>query len=303
LSRPSRGSVKGARRARILAIRASSPGLPIHPPFHCCWSPVFRDADAPASPDAPAGGDDFDSTIREFERATAPQPAAPPEQPQAAPDEIDKLLAELSQPTVSSPLFTQGTDAHQQLQAQEQFSALQSENAQLRAHAQRAADQADLDRLTGEIQAKLPSNLPQDFAVTALKSMAVDRPELVLAFDTRHLDRRAVAAEKTKVEQSLAWLQRNPSAADPGYAAQLQQYHGQLNVALHGREILNRAMREIVSRGQAHRPIDEVATADHDAVAAAVRGSSAKASPEPPPNFGNMSDKQLREYTKTNFGF
>jgi hypothetical protein len=48
LSRPSRGSVKGARRARILAIRASSPGLPIHHLFHCCWSSVFRDAIAPA---------------------------------------------------------------------------------------------------------------------------------------------------------------------------------------------------------------------------------------------------------------
>jgi len=48
LSRPSRASVKGARRARILAIRASSPGLPIHAPFHCCWSPVFRDAITPA---------------------------------------------------------------------------------------------------------------------------------------------------------------------------------------------------------------------------------------------------------------
>jgi hypothetical protein len=48
LSRPSRASVKGARRARIFAIRAPSPGLPIHPPFHCCWSPVFRDAITPA---------------------------------------------------------------------------------------------------------------------------------------------------------------------------------------------------------------------------------------------------------------
>ena len=48
LSRPSRASVKGARRARILAIRASSPGLPIDPPFHCCWPPVFRNAITPA---------------------------------------------------------------------------------------------------------------------------------------------------------------------------------------------------------------------------------------------------------------
>jgi hypothetical protein len=267
------------------------------------------DAPAPAEaerqPVAPAGGDDFDSTIREFERATAPPPTAQPEQPQAAPDDLNRLLDELSKPGPldGSPLFTHGTDVHQQLQAQEQFNSLQNENAQLRAHAQRAVDQADFGKLTGELQSKLPSNLPEDFARTQLIAMAAEKPELVLAFDTRHLDRRAVAAEMTKVEQSLAWLQRNPNAADPGYVAQLRQYQGQLNVALHGREILNRAMREIVSRGQAHRPIDAQATADHDAVAAAVRGSSAKASPEPPPNFGNMSDRQLREYTKTNFGF
>ena len=43
-----RASVKGARRARILAIRAPSPGLPIRSPFHCCWSPVFCDAITPA---------------------------------------------------------------------------------------------------------------------------------------------------------------------------------------------------------------------------------------------------------------
>jgi hypothetical protein len=268
---------------------------------------------APADQSAPApdAQPTLDDSLAEYERATAqPEPTA---QPAANYDEIDKLLEELSKPGGApldgSPLFGQQvSDAQQQVQAEqqravEQLSALQSENAQLRAYAQRAVDQADFGKLTSEVQSRLPSHLPEDFAVTALKSMAVDRPELVLAFDTRHVDRRAVAAELRQVEAALFWQQRNPSAADPGYAAQLQQYRGQLNVALHGREILNRAVREVVQRGQAHRPIDPEATEMHDVVAAAVRGASGKASPEPPPNFGQMSDRQLREYTKTNFGF
>jgi hypothetical protein len=270
-------------------------------------------ADASPAPAAPAGYD-LDRDLAEFDRAMArpagaPTTTEPAAQPQAAPDEIDKLLDELSKPGPldGSPLFgQQHGDTQHQVQQQrelEQFNALQNENAQLRAHMERQAAQADLDRLTGEIQSKLPSHLDDNWARTNLIAMAMERPELVLAFDSRHIDRRAVSAELQKVGFTLAQLQRNPSAANPGYVAQLRQYQGQLNVALHGREILNRAVREVVQRGQAHRPIDEVATADHDAVAAAVRGSSAKASPEPPPNFGQMSDRQLREYTKTNFGF
>jgi hypothetical protein len=271
------------------------------------------DSAASAPVDAPAPAPDaqptLDESLAEYERATAP-PAAPLDPAaQAASDDIDRLLDELSKPAPldGSPLFgQQASDAQQQVQQQreaEQFSALQNENARLKSRLQFEADQKDFGKLTGEIQAKLPSNLPDDFAVTALKSMAVDRPELVLAFDTRHVDRRAVAAELRQVEAALFWQQRNPSAADPGYAAQLQQYRGQLNVALHSREILNRAVREVVQRGQAHRPIDETATADHDAIVFAMRGAGGKAPVEAPPNFANMSDRELKKYTREHYGF
>ena len=272
------------------------------------------DAPAPADQSAPSAPavDDLDRDLAEFERAIA-RPAQPEPTAQAAPDDLDRLLEELSKPAPldGSPLFGQQIgDAQQQQQQQaeqqhaaEQLNALQNENAQLRAHAQRAVDQADFGKLTSEVQSKLPSNLPDDFSRTQLISMAAERPELVLAFDTRHLDRRAVAAELRQVEAALFWQQRNPNAADPGYAAQLQQYRGQLNVALRSREILNRAVREIVQRGQAHRPIDEIASADHDAVAFHMRGASGKASPEPPPALGNLSDKEFKRYTRENFGF
>lgn len=48
--------------------------------------------------------------------------------------------------------------------------------------------------------------------------------------------------------------------------------------------------------------IDEAATADKEAVAAAVRGASNKAPVEPAPNLGSMSDAQLQKYKEQLFG-
>jgi hypothetical protein len=262
-------------------------------------------ADAPAqSAPAAAPSDDFEGSLQEYQTATAPQPAAqtePAAQPAANYDELEKLLDELSKPTASEPLFQQGSDAHQQNAAQEQFNSLQSENAQLRAHMQRAADQRDFDKLTSQLQQKLP-NLPGDYVRSQLLAMAVENPNLVHAFDLRHTDRRAAEVEMRKVEAELNRLSRDPMA-DRQQIAAVQRYGYQVGLALNSREILRRAVFEVEKRGRSHKPVDPDATADHDAVAAAVRGASGKASPEPPPNFGNMTDAELRRYTKTNFGF
>jgi hypothetical protein len=50
--------------------------------------------------------------------------------------------------------------------------------------------------------------------------------------------------------------------------------------------------------------IDPALTEDRAIVAAAVRGASRNGVPEaPPPNFGRMSDRELRQYTLDNFGY
>jgi hypothetical protein len=49
--------------------------------------------------------------------------------------------------------------------------------------------------------------------------------------------------------------------------------------------------------------VDEEATADHAAVAAAVRGASTKVAAEPPPDMSKMSDAELRKFTQENWGF
>jgi hypothetical protein len=48
---------------------------------------------------------------------------------------------------------------------------------------------------------------------------------------------------------------------------------------------------------------DRNASDDREAVAAAVRGASAKATAEPAPNFGAMTDAELRKYNREHFGF
>jgi hypothetical protein len=196
---------------------------------------TVRPEDAAAEPaaSAPAAptGDDLDSYLTEFETATS-RPASQPEQPtdhkdgaslqtsspatSAAPqDPIDQLLDELSKPSgYGPPRFGDQHEAAQWQQAEqqqveqqraaEQFSALQSENQQLRAHIQRATDQAALDKLTSELQARLPQHLPPDFARTQLIAMAAQTPNLVAAFDLRGADRRAADAELRKVEAEFA---------------------------------------------------------------------------------------------------
>jgi hypothetical protein len=275
---------------------------------------------APASEPAPArsnDGDDLERHLQEFESATA-RPATPaPDQPAAQPgqpsqpgtggDELDQLLAELSQPSVASPLFTHGADAHQELQAQEQLQGrldvLQSENGQLRQFVEHQRAVADFNKLCAGVQAKLPDHLPGDYAETQLLAAAINNPTLQQAFDYRNCDRRAVDRELRQVETALAHFQRHPGAAAPGQVEQLVQHSYRLGLALNSQQILKRAALEVLKRGRDHKPIDEQATADHAAVAAAVRGSSAKAQPEPPPNLSGLSDKEFARYTRQHFGF
>jgi hypothetical protein len=49
--------------------------------------------------------------------------------------------------------------------------------------------------------------------------------------------------------------------------------------------------------------VDENATVDHEAVTQAVRGQGGKAPPEPPPNFGRMSDNEFRRHVSESYGF
>lgn len=49
--------------------------------------------------------------------------------------------------------------------------------------------------------------------------------------------------------------------------------------------------------------IDRGATDDRAAMTAAIRGASTRASADPPPNLGRMTDAELRKHTQDNYGF
>lgn len=57
------------------------------------------------------------------------------------------------------------------------------------------------------------------------------------------------------------------------------------------------------AKNEFNKQIDVEVTADVNAIAAAVKGASAKITAEPAPDFGQMSDAELREYTRKNFKF
>jgi hypothetical protein len=149
----------------------------------------------------------------------------------------------------------------------------------------------------------LPDYLPGDFAALNFKVMAVEHPEIALAFDFRNVNRQAAAAELRQVEAALRQLQRN-SLADPKMVASLNEHGVKLRLALNSPEILRRAAQEVARRAQAvPRSIDAEATADRESVAAAVRSAGGRVAVEPAPQLGTMSNNELRKWTRDNFGF
>jgi hypothetical protein len=90
--------------------------------------------------------------------------------------------------------------------------------------------------------------------------------------------------------------------ANPQQIAQLEQWGRQLQVAVYSRQILAQAQDFIIKKANMRKPVDPDLTADHALIVQSVRSAGAKASVDPPPNLGKMSDRELREYT-SQFGF
>jgi hypothetical protein len=247
------------------------------------------DAQPVVAPEPKAPADTLDSDLAEFVAGTVrPEPPPAPAQPPPSGDAIDQMLAELNTASAAE---------------QQQLSALQAENSQLRGRIQYETDLADFNKFAGDVQSKLPAYLPDDYASVHFKAMAAENFTLALAFDYRNVDRNAVGIELRKVQIALAQLSRDPYA-NPQRVASLNAYGARLNVAYHSQQILRQAEREVIKRAQAvPRPIDAEATADKESVAAAVRSAGGKVAVEPPPNLGQLTDRQFREWGRQNVGF
>jgi hypothetical protein len=167
---------------------------------------------------------------------------------------------------------------------------------------------ADFEGWSQKLQAELGPNVDEHFARTTLLALSVENPELEAAWRYRHITdaaRRTADAEFQQLEVLYNQAQRAPE--DPRKAQalfQMERRGRELALMMNSHKILTKAWREVQNRARnVAPPIDELATADHDAVAFAVREMQSGDIPEPPVNLGQLTDAEFRAYTKKNFGF
>jgi hypothetical protein len=238
--------------------------------------------------------------LAEFDRATQrePQPAADTAQPNgdtaAQPtDDVDAFLASLD---------TSSAD-------RQRIDQLTGEIDGLKAAELDRQSRADFEGFAKQLQSQCGPNCPDDYARTTLLSMAMERPELQAAWHHRHLtneQRRAAELEFKSLEVLYDQVRRSPDD-DPRKAqalTQIEQRGAQLNQMLTARQLLNGAWKDVRNRADKVKPpIDPEATQVHGEISQYMRGAGGKVEPEPPPRFGEMTDSELREYTRKNFGF
>jgi hypothetical protein len=249
-----------------------------------------RPADSPTPPEATPDSD-LDSLLAEFDAKTAQQPGVPEQAPgnpgeQSTDTTLDELLAGLDN----------SADEKRISDLQGQVDALQTE-------AHRARELEAFSEFADDLQKQLPQWCPPDYAEMKLRSLA-HNPELCLAFDLRNVDRKAANLELQKVQAALWQLQQNPQA-DPTRVQQLQQYGQRLEIAVAAPGILRKARLDIINEAAKLKPpIDEDQTAWRAEIAASMRGASMPLDfKDPPPNFGQMSDAEFRDFTRKNYGF
>jgi hypothetical protein len=256
--------------------------------------PESAPSELPASADAPAPADDLDSLLQEYENATG----------QAEPTASDSPVQEdapAQDESVDSFLDSLNKDARR-------VTELEGEIGSLRAAELDRQSRADFEGFSKKLQAALGPNVDENFARTNLLALAAENPALEAAWRYRNLsdaDRRSADLEFQRLELLYHQMQQAPD--DPRKAAamaQMERRGQELGLMMNAHKILNNTWREVQKRAaKVLPPIDELVSADHAAVAFAVREASSGDIPEPKPNFGIMSDREFRDYTRKHFGF
>jgi hypothetical protein len=162
---------------------------------------------------------------------------------------------------------------------------------------------ASFEKISGEVQEKLPSWCPADYARVALIAAGASNPQLEIALEAvvRGVSPQQAHAELARVDALLRRLMASPTS-DPKYIAELRQYGGQLQIAVGASGILKRAVDGVIAQAKKARPLDPDATADHAMVAQAVRGASDPHPVEPPIDWGRLSPEEFNA-EKRKLGF
>jgi hypothetical protein len=254
---------------------------------------VQKPDDAPVTEGDGVGQDELAQLLEEFDRANAPKAELEQSGDNVSQDgqvqdsELDRLIADLSQPSPDQQRITELTGQVDSLRAEEY------RRGELQAFNDMAAD----------LQQHMPSWLPPDYAEMRLKALAHDNT-VALAWELRNTDKAAASSELAKVTRAFLELKQNPTA-DPKRLEELQQYGAKLEIAINANGILRKARLDIINEvGRMKPPIDEDATQTHLDVAAAVRGAAAPVNmKEPPIEWGKLSGTEGRQKVKEQFGF
>jgi DNA repair ATPase RecN len=241
-------------------------------------SPV--DEAATASPPEPS----LEDLLQQFDQAvSASQPAAP-------------------QPAVVQPVVQQ--PAGLSPQEQEWLTTTNQMLQQQRAENERRDVQAFVDETAKEL-AEFDTVLPggaKEFADRWYTAEYLSKPELQVAWRYRDADPGAIEQELNNVRHALEAAKKYP-AWYPYKPEQLQQYARELQIGLYAKNYLASAKNRLRKLAYETSQYDRQVTEDREAVRQAVRGASGPAYAEPPPNLGQMDQKEFERYTRKEFGF
>jgi hypothetical protein len=206
-----------------------------------------------------------------------------------AESELDSLLANLNADT-------------------ERANALQAEvNALKSAEHQRQEREAFSD-YASQLQSRLPDHVPPDYAEAQLLAAASRDPALVAAWDVRNVPAAERSQAPALLQQAMRLyqqIQRMPDtdarkAQALNWVVQRGQY---LEAVVYGPGLLRKAALNIEKRARDFQPIDQEATALKQEIAFHMKSARGRLTPEPPPNFGRMTDNEFRQWKRENLGW
>jgi hypothetical protein len=236
---------------------------------------------------------------------------------QALLDEFDRANAQQTDPVQNTANATNalGDALDQQtwedlLGPNPRIAELEGELSSVRQQELDRQSRSDFEGFAKKLQADLGNpNVPDDFARTTLLAMSVERPELQVAWQYRHLTNEQRAAADLEFRQLEAlYFKAQQAPDDPRKQqalAQMEARGRELGLMMNAQKILNGVWRDVQRRAEkAPPPVDLEQTQIHADVAFAVRNARAPVNMvEPPPELGKMDDQTFRKWKLENLGW
>lgn len=151
--------------------------------------------------------------------------------------------------------------------------------------------------------AKAETTQPENVSIDEIRAMRAEFQQVAQDRFKREISetvkdiRGDVDPEVVDDEMVEAWLDAK-ARKDPRLA---QAFANKANKPREWSQIKSALGREFKKKWD--KIPDRAVTEDREAVAAAVRGASTKASPEPPANLGGMSTAEYRQHVRQQYGF